>query len=121
MCILTIPTEPNYPKNFTEAKFYPRLFYIWLSKIFDYLHWNFFFCFRYDKVEEILRDFYELRLKYYARRKEYREGQLQAEAEKLSNQARFILEKCDKDLVVENKKRKVMVEELIKRGMLLKS
>ncbi|CAB3247791.1 unnamed protein product [Arctia plantaginis] len=71
---------------------------------------------KYDKVEEILRDFYELRLKYYARRKEYREGQLQAEADKLSNQARFILEKCDKGLVVENKKRKVMVEELIKRG-----
>ncbi|KAH9638562.1 hypothetical protein HF086_000963 [Spodoptera exigua] len=70
---------------------------------------------KYDKVEEILRDFYELRLKYYARRKEYREGQLQAEADKLSNQARFILEKCDKGLVVENKKRKVMVEELIKR------
>nr|XP_049706693.1 DNA topoisomerase 2-like isoform X2 [Helicoverpa armigera] len=71
---------------------------------------------KYDKVEEILRDFYELRLKYYARRKEYREGQLQAEADKLSNQARFILEKCDKGLVVENKKRKVMVEELMKRG-----
>lgn len=41
---------------------------------------------------------------------------MQAEADKLSNQARFILEKCDKGLVVENKKRKVMVEELIKRG-----
>ncbi|KAJ0178117.1 hypothetical protein K1T71_005940 [Dendrolimus kikuchii] len=71
---------------------------------------------KYDKVEEILREFYGIRLKYYGRRKEYLEGQLQAEADKLSNQARFILEKCDKGLVVENKKRKVMVEELIKRG-----
>lgn len=71
---------------------------------------------KYDKVEEILRDFYELRLTYYARRKEYCEGKLQAEADRLSNQARFILEKCDKGLVVENKKRKVIVEELIKRG-----
>lgn len=67
-------------------------------------------------MEEILRDFYALRVQYYARRKEYRQGQLQAEADKLSNQARFILEKCDKGLVVENKKRKAMVEELIKRG-----
>lgn len=67
-------------------------------------------------MDEILRDFYDLRLKYYVRRKEFLEGQLQAEADKLSNQARFILEKCDKGLVVENKKRKVMVEELMKRG-----
>ncbi|CAK1585943.1 unnamed protein product [Parnassius mnemosyne] len=71
---------------------------------------------KYDNVEEVLRDFYDLRLKYYARRKDYLEGQLQAEADKLTNQARFILEKCDKGLVIENKKRKAMVEELIKRG-----
>ncbi|XP_052758891.1 DNA topoisomerase 2 isoform X2 [Galleria mellonella] len=71
---------------------------------------------KYDKVEEILRVFYDIRMRYYVRRKDYLEGQLQAEADKLSNQARFILEKCDKGLVVENKKRKAMVEELIKRG-----
>ncbi|XP_045766849.1 DNA topoisomerase 2-like isoform X1 [Maniola jurtina] len=71
---------------------------------------------KYDKVEEMLRTFYDVRLKYYMRRKDYLEGQLQAEADKLTNQARFIVEKCDKGLVVENKKRKVMVEELIKRG-----
>lgn len=64
----------------------------------------------------MLREFYSLRMKYYVRRKDWLEGQLQAEADKLSNQARFILEKCDKGLVVENKKRKAMVEELIKRG-----
>lgn len=64
----------------------------------------------------MLHEFYGIRLRYYARRKEWLEGQLQAEADKLSNQARFILEKCDKGLVVENKKRKVLVEELIKRG-----
>ncbi|KAL0871693.1 hypothetical protein ABMA27_004209 [Loxostege sticticalis] len=71
---------------------------------------------KYEKVDEILRTFYDLRLKYYIRRKDYLEGQLQAEADKLTNQARFILEKCDKGLVVENKKRKAMVEELLKRG-----
>ncbi|KPJ15409.1 DNA topoisomerase 2 [Papilio machaon] len=71
---------------------------------------------KYDKVEEVLREFYDLRLRYYSRRKDFLEGQLQAEADKLTNQARFILEKCDKGLVIENKKRKAMVEELIKRG-----
>ncbi|XP_047516652.1 DNA topoisomerase 2 isoform X2 [Pieris napi] len=71
---------------------------------------------KFDKVEEILRQFYDVRLRYYAKRKEFLEGQLQAEADKLTNQARFIVEKCDKGLVVENKKRKVMVDELIKRG-----
>ncbi|XP_053606331.1 DNA topoisomerase 2 isoform X2 [Plodia interpunctella] len=71
---------------------------------------------KYEKVEGILRSFFDLRLKYYARRKAWLEGQLQAEADKLSNQARFILDKCDRGLVVENKKRKAMVEELIKRG-----
>ena len=41
---------------------------------------------------------------------------LEAEALKLTNQARFILEKCDGSLVVENKKKKVMVEELQRKG-----
>merc|ERR1719192_3032657 len=43
-------------------------------------------------------------------------GALGAEACKLSNQARFILEKCDGTLKIENKKKKLMVEELSRRG-----
>ncbi|KAG4072644.1 hypothetical protein HA402_004733 [Bradysia odoriphaga] len=41
---------------------------------------------------------------------------LTAEADKLSDQARFIMEKCNGTLVVKNKKRKTMIDELIKRG-----
>lgn len=41
---------------------------------------------------------------------------LGAEALKLSNQARFIIEKCDGSLTVENKKRMIMIEELVKRN-----
>lgn len=52
----------------------------------------------------------------YQKRKDFLEGMLKAEAAKLSNQARFIKEKCDRVLVVENKKRKTIVDELIKRG-----
>lgn len=64
----------------------------------------------------MLEEFYELRLKMYTKRKEYLEGSLEAEATKLTNQARFIVEKCSGELTVENKQRKTMVEELIKRG-----
>ena len=63
-----------------------------------------------------MQDFYDLRLEFYAKRKKHLEGILGAEALKLSNQARFIIEKCDGSLVVENKKRKQMIEELVKRN-----
>ena len=59
---------------------------------------------KYDSVEEILRDFYVVRLRFYEKRKNYLEGVLQAESRKLTNQARFICEKCDGVLIVENKK-----------------
>lgn len=55
---------------------------------------------KYDTVQEILKDFFELRLKYYALRKDWLEGFLGAEYGKLSNQARFILEKIEGTLVI---------------------
>lgn len=71
---------------------------------------------RFDSVMTILQEFYPLRMKMYQKRKDYLLGVLEAEASKLSNQARFIMEKCSGELVVENKKRKTIVEELLKRG-----
>lgn len=59
---------------------------------------------KYESVEDILREFYDVRLRFYQKRKNYLEGVLQAESRKLSNQARFICEKCDGVLTVENKK-----------------
>jgi len=50
---------------------------------------------RYTSVTEILTEFYDLRLQYYVKRKEYMEGMLSAESLKLANQARFICEKID--------------------------
>jgi DNA topoisomerase-2 len=41
---------------------------------------------------------------------------LGAEAAKLTNQARFIVEKCDGDLRIENRKKTEMVKELVRRG-----
>ncbi|KAL3285410.1 hypothetical protein HHI36_019512 [Cryptolaemus montrouzieri] len=71
---------------------------------------------KYESVMTILQDFYTLRLKMYTKRKDYLEGMLGAEVAKLSNQARFILEKCNGELTIENKKRKAMIDELIKKG-----
>ncbi len=50
---------------------------------------------KYDDVESILKEFYEVRLKKYYERKDYLKGKLEAECSKLENQARFILEKIE--------------------------
>lgn len=55
-------------------------------------------------------------MRLYAKRKEYLENNLEAESQRLTYQAKFIVEKCSGSLVIENKKRKIMVDELIKRG-----
>ncbi|KAH8244800.1 hypothetical protein KR032_000475 [Drosophila birchii] len=71
---------------------------------------------RFPTATDLLNEFYKLRLEYYGRRKDYLVGMLTAQADRLSDQARFILEKCEKTLVVENKQRKAMCDELVKRG-----
>lgn len=71
---------------------------------------------RYEDELQILQEFFDLRLNYYDKRKKYLEGMLEAEALRLSNQARFILEKCDGSLTVENKKKKNMIAELQRKN-----
>ncbi|KAG7161707.1 DNA topoisomerase 2-like [Homarus americanus] len=71
---------------------------------------------RFDNVDQILREFFDLRQKYYIKRKAHLLGSLEAEANRLSNQARFIVEKCDGKLVIENKKKEAMVQELQRKG-----
>lgn len=50
---------------------------------------------RYASVTDILKEFFELRLHYYKLRKDWLAGMLGAESAKLSNQARFVLEKIE--------------------------
>ena len=71
---------------------------------------------RYESPEEILKEFYDVRLDYYDKRKTYRLGKLQAEADRLTNQARFIREKVGGKIVIENKKRAVFVKILVEAG-----
>nr|XP_018912664.1 PREDICTED: DNA topoisomerase 2 isoform X1 [Bemisia tabaci] len=70
---------------------------------------------KYDTVMQIMREFFDVRLEFYEKRKAYMEGMLLAEAQRLSDQARFICEKCDGDLRIENRKKKEMIAELVKR------
>lgn len=55
---------------------------------------------KYESVQDILKDFFELRMKYYVLRKDWLLGMLGAEGSKLTNQARFILEKIQGTLVI---------------------
>ncbi|XP_035768053.1 DNA topoisomerase 2-alpha [Neolamprologus brichardi] len=71
---------------------------------------------KYESVQDIIRDFFELRMKYYVLRKDWLAGMLGAESAKLSNQARFILEKIQGTLVIENKPKKELIRMLQKMG-----
>ena len=54
----------------------------------------------YDSPLAVLNAYYPTRLAMYDKRKKYLDGMLDAEARKLSNQARFILEKIEGKIVV---------------------
>uniref|UniRef100_A0A665VP53 DNA topoisomerase 2 n=1 Tax=Echeneis naucrates TaxID=173247 RepID=A0A665VP53_ECHNA len=71
---------------------------------------------KYESVQDILKDFFELRMKYYVLRKDWLAGMLGAECAKLSNQARFILEKIQGTLVIENKPKKELIRMLQQMG-----
>ncbi|XP_059205626.1 DNA topoisomerase 2-beta isoform X2 [Centropristis striata] len=71
---------------------------------------------RYDSVQDILREFFELRLHYYKLRKDWLLGSLGAEASKLSNQARFVLEKIEGKITIENKTKRELIRMLIQKG-----
>ncbi|XP_077446085.1 DNA topoisomerase 2-beta isoform X3 [Stigmatopora argus] len=71
---------------------------------------------RYDSVQDILREFFELRLHYYKLRKDWLIGSLGAEAAKLSNQARFVLEKIEGKIYIENKAKHELIRMLVQKG-----
>ena len=70
---------------------------------------------RYETVNDILVEFFQVRTNLYKKRKEYMEGILRAEACKLDNIARFILEKIEGKVKVENLKKADIVKMLKSR------
>ncbi|EST09519.1 Toprim domain protein [Kalmanozyma brasiliensis GHG001] len=67
---------------------------------------------KYSSPEEILEEFYLLRLSYYQKRKEHLVDQLKLMYDKLSNQARFVQMIITRQLVVSNRKRADIVKDL---------
>jgi len=55
---------------------------------------------RYNSVEEILREFFTLRMEMYKKRKDYLEGMMAAESLKYDNIARFIMEKIEGTITI---------------------
>ncbi|RKP15252.1 DNA topoisomerase [Piptocephalis cylindrospora] len=73
---------------------------------------------KYRSAEEILEDFYPLRLEYYGKRKAAMERVLEEEWEELSAKARFILEVVSELLVLNRRRKADIVQDLRKRGYL---
>ncbi|KAI2652472.1 DNA topoisomerase 2-beta [Labeo rohita] len=71
---------------------------------------------RYESVQDILKEFFELRLHYYKLRKDWLVGSLGSESAKLSNQARFVLEKIEGKISIENKSKRDLIRMLVQRG-----
>ena len=71
---------------------------------------------KYSSPEEILRDFYKLRLVKYEERKAYMAGEMEHQLSVLDNKVRFIREVIAGTLVVNNRKKADVVADLVKKG-----
>eukprot|EP00536_Pseudo-nitzschia_multiseries_P013725 jgi/Psemu1/320513/estExt_fgenesh1_pm.C_6050001 len=71
---------------------------------------------RHAKPEGILVSFFEKRMEFYIKRKAMLVKNLRKEQSMLSNKARFVEEVCNGDLIVSNRKKVELLEELQSRG-----
>ncbi|CAJ0604912.1 unnamed protein product [Cylicocyclus nassatus] len=71
---------------------------------------------KFNSPEEICAEFFETRKQKYIERKAFMEGMLKSQSNRLTNQARFILAKIKGEIVMENKKKAAIVEQLVKKG-----
>ncbi|ODV94073.1 hypothetical protein PACTADRAFT_50962 [Pachysolen tannophilus NRRL Y-2460] len=68
---------------------------------------------KYESAEEILRDYYFIRLEFYQKRKDHLSEDLSNQLERLSAQARFIKLIIDGSLVISNRKKVDIIDDLI--------
>lgn len=68
---------------------------------------------KFNTPEEICQEFYETRKLVYIDRKAYLEGELTAQSDRLSEQARFIMLKINNKIQIENKRKKAIIDQLI--------
>ncbi|CAL8463907.1 g3442 [Coccomyxa elongata] len=71
---------------------------------------------RYETAEDILKEFYELRIKYYAKRRLCLIKEAEFQMKLLANETRFILAVVSGDLVVSNRKKADIVADLEREG-----
>ncbi|CAI5729222.1 unnamed protein product [Hyaloperonospora brassicae] len=71
---------------------------------------------KYESPKEIMDEFYTVRLEYYDRRKKSMLQKLQDQIKLLSNKARFVLAVVEGNLVVNNRKKQALLEELVAEG-----
>ncbi|PGH23606.1 DNA topoisomerase 2 [Polytolypa hystricis UAMH7299] len=71
---------------------------------------------KYHSAEDMLKEFFAYRLKFYEKRKQHVLGELQRELEKFTNQARFIKMIIDGKLVIAKKRKADLVPELKEKG-----
>jgi DNA topoisomerase-2 len=71
---------------------------------------------KYDTVEDILRDFYDFRLHMYEKRKVYYTKLLKNELKILSYKVKFIRKVCNREIIIERKKKSAIIEKLIELG-----
>ncbi|KAK5175786.1 DNA topoisomerase 2 [Saxophila tyrrhenica] len=71
---------------------------------------------KYASPLDIMEEFYQVRLKFYQKRKMHMLSEMRRELEKLSNQSRFVKMIIDGKLTVSKKKKGVLVAELQKLG-----
>ena len=69
---------------------------------------------KYNNVEEIMLDYYDVRLKLYEKRKNHQLNILEKELELISYKVKFILLVINNELIINNKKRILIEEELEK-------
>ena len=71
---------------------------------------------KYESAEEIVEDFFPLRLEMYVKRKAHIEGVLKMEWSKLDNKARFVQMVIDGSIKITKRKRKELLQELASKG-----
>jgi DNA topoisomerase-2 len=71
---------------------------------------------KYASPEDILKDFFDLRMDFYVKRKNLILKKLRREQRMLSNKARFVEEVCSGDLIVSNRKKIELLHNLQERG-----
>ncbi|KAJ3010721.1 DNA topoisomerase 2 [Thoreauomyces humboldtii] len=71
---------------------------------------------KYETIDEIFTDFYPLRRSFYQKRKDYILSELNHDLVKLDNKVRFVTEIIKGTIVVQNKKKDLLLEELERRN-----